>query len=282
MVCRLLEALPGSHLSSRSHSTIVDNSWLYYNLRACIAVSASGGFRRAEISLPAGNAFSAMHMSRASLFFIINKQVVRAPSRQALLGMHEGIILRDLALHCWVAPRELRVTPMFTYAANSGIANRKPITQDFLDLTLRTLLRSWLDEDSARLYSWHSFRIGLACALKAAGAPDPTILALCRWRSKEYIPTYGRINHEMSCGWLDAAASQDISSIQTPNIGSIPSVLPPETYQYLAAVLALERNLTFEEIRGLTGLLPELDDDDFMRDLTLTPNNHGAESDDDA
>ena len=93
MVCRLLEALPGSHLSSRSHSTIVDNSWLYYNLRACIAVSASGGFRRAEISLPAGNAFSAMHMSRASLFFIINKQVVRAPSRQALLGMHEGIIL---------------------------------------------------------------------------------------------------------------------------------------------------------------------------------------------
>ena len=86
----------------------------------------------------------------------------------------------------------------------------------------------------------------------------------------------------MSCGWLDAAASQDISSIQTPNIGSIPSVSPPETYQYLAAVLALERNLTFEEIRGLTGLLPELDDDDFMRDLTLTPNNHGAESDDDA
>ena len=59
-------------------------------------------------------------------------------------------------------------------------------------------------------------------------------------------------------------------------------MLPPETYQYLAAVLALERNLTFEEIRGLTGLLPELDDDDFMRDLTLTPNNHGDESDDDA
>ena len=59
-------------------------------------------------------------------------------------------------------------------------------------------------------------------------------------------------------------------------------MLPPETYQYLAAVLALERNLTFEEIRGLTGLLPELDDDDFMRDLTSTPNNHGAESDEDA
>jgi hypothetical protein len=86
----------------------------------------------------------------------------------------------------------------------------------------------------------------------------------------------------MSCGWLDAAASQDISSIQTPNIGSIPSVLPPETYNYLAAALALERNLTPEEIRGLTGLLPQLDDDDFMRDLASAPIVGGAESEDDA
>jgi hypothetical protein len=171
---------------------------------------------------------------------------------------------------------------MFTYEADSRFVNRKPITRDILDLTLRALLRSWLNEDVACLYSWHSFRIGLACALKAAGAPDPIILALCRWRSKESIPTYGRINHEMSCGWLDAAASQDISSIQTPNIGSIPSVLPPETYNYLAAALALERNLTPEEIRGLTGLLPQLDDDDFMRDLASAPIVGGAESEDDA
>ena len=59
-------------------------------------------------------------------------------------------------------------------------------------------------------------------------------------------------------------------------------MLPPETYNYLAAALALERNLTPEEIRGLTGLLPQLDDDDFMRDLASAPIVGGAESEDDA
>ena len=51
----------------------------------------------------------------------------------------------------------------------------------------------------AVLFTWHSFRSGVACALRAAGAPDGVLLALLRWRSKSSIPAYGRLSFETTC-----------------------------------------------------------------------------------
>ena len=60
---------------------------------------------------------------------------------------------------------------------------QKPVRQGYADKMLRGLLLTSMSPEVARRYSWHSFRIGLACALRAAGAPDSVILALCRWKS---------------------------------------------------------------------------------------------------
>jgi hypothetical protein len=103
-----------------------------------LALSGSGGFRLAEVSLVDGTDFTAMKMPRASLFFIIKGVVKRCPSAQELSNMKPGedrvdvlacaakndplvlnflpspiivgfnskdpedagLILRDLALHC--------------------------------------------------------------------------------------------------------------------------------------------------------------------------------------
>lgn len=74
-----------------------------------------------------------------------------------------GLVAHEIAEPCHGGARE--TTPLFcdaegrayTYAVWSG--------------ELFRLLRTLLGERLAQLYSWHSFRIGLACALSQAGCP---------------------------------------------------------------------------------------------------------------
>jgi hypothetical protein len=127
---------------------ILPGSWLARNVKAAIALSASGGFRRSEVSVSERTDFTAMDMSRASLFFIIKGEIIRNPSALQLqsmcegdyigviacptkndpLGIHfmpfpiiisfhpyqledPGVIFRDFALHCPLATQDLRRTP---------------------------------------------------------------------------------------------------------------------------------------------------------------------------
>jgi hypothetical protein len=60
------------------------------------------------------------------------------------------------------------------------------------------------------LFTWHSFRSGVAFALRAAGAPDRVLLALLRWRSKSSIPGYGRFSFETASSWLDQASITEL------------------------------------------------------------------------
>jgi hypothetical protein len=67
--------------------TIQCNSWLARNIKGALALSGSGGFRLAEVSLIDGSDFTALKMSRASLFFIIKGVVKRCPSAQELSNL---------------------------------------------------------------------------------------------------------------------------------------------------------------------------------------------------
>ena len=91
---------------------------------------------------------------------------------------------------------------------------------------LRALLSWFLSPEQADWYSWHSFRVGLACALLAAGAPDSIILALCRWRSTASLRIYARLNREVYGQWLDNADGQSLSSVQGANLPQLPGSLP--------------------------------------------------------
>ncbi len=309
MLRSMLANLHGLRLRSREHPVIESDSWLGRNIKAALCLSSAGGFRKAEVSLAPGEEFHAMHMSRASLFFIVRENVERAPSQDTLrsmkkrdrvgvlavpckndpLGLHFlpfplifnfnpddnadlGLTLRDLALHCWVPADELRATPMFTYSKS-----KKALRRDFLDLVLKALLLTFLTVSEADQYSWHSFRIGLACSLRAAGAPDWVIMALCRWRSAASIPVYARINYAVSADWIDEAGRQQVASIQVPNLpgmsgqtpprrGNVPSELPEETYSLLEKALAISDTLEPSVIHSLVKNIPETDDDEFMRE----------------
>ena len=113
----------------------------------------------------------------------------------------------------------------------------EPMRQSFLRKALRALLLWFLSPEQADWYSWHSFRVGLACALLAAGAPDSIILASCRWRSTASLRIYARLNREVYGQWLDNADGQSLSSVQGANLPQLPGSLP------VANITALDARL---------------------------------------
>jgi len=301
MVKKLLRSVDGLKTTFPKLPMILPGSWLVRNVKAAIALSASGGFRRSEVSVSERTGFTAMDMSRASLFFIIKGEIIRNPSALQLqsmgegdyigviacptkndpLGIHfmpfpiiisfhphqledPGVILRDFALHCPVSTQDLRRTPLFTHSAQG-----KPLGYNFLVQILAALLPLVVPQASRSNYSWHSFRIGLACALRAAQAPDWVLLALLRWRSSSSIPGYGRMSFESAASWLDQATAQEASSVQATNLpiaSALPNALSSEAYSYLDR--AWGQSLLATKLSSLQTLLPQLDDDDFMSELT--------------
>jgi hypothetical protein len=67
-------------------------------------------------------------------------------------------------------------------------------------------------------HSWHSFRIYLACALKAANADDSRIKAMVRWVSEKSLHIYARDNRHDYGDWLSKALTADVSSVSIANL----------------------------------------------------------------
>jgi hypothetical protein len=309
MVKALIRAVNGLPTTLRNLGTIQCDSWLARNVKGALALSGSGGFRLAEVSLVDGTDFSALKMSRASLFFIIKNVVKRCPSAQELSNMEPGedrvgvlacaakndplvlhflpspiivgfnpkdpedagLILRDLALNCSVPLSKMRSTPLFTYSPGG-----KALGYNFLSGVFKTLLRQILPVASAELFSWHSFRSGLACALRAAQAPDWVLLALLRWRSKSSIPGYGRLSFQAATTWLDQASAQNQTTLTAASLPSlsqevahIPNVLPESTYDYLDKAKSL--HIDQVDLQSFHEGLPQYDEDGFMAELQALP-----------
>jgi hypothetical protein len=75
-----------------------------------------------------------------------------------------------------------------------------------------------LSADRADRYSWHSFRIGLASRLKASNCDDATIQACCRWATTTSIRLYARMGRMQYADILDAAAAQQVDSVQAATL----------------------------------------------------------------
>ena len=251
MICNMLELPTGTRLGP---STVIDWDRLEWaSLRGVICLLAQSGFRKAEVSLPSGVEFGPMHLSLANLVWRIRaveedggERLIIYPTVEQLRKLAPGdyALLRpppskadQLGLH-WGAdpiylpwdPRqpmnaavqlaalerlrkvhgpERRAVPLFVDGRN------RPWHHGLLDMRLKQLLAAiGVSEAEAKRYSWHSFRIYLACALLAAGADAPTIQALLRWRSAEALKLYARMNAEVYAGWLSSASTADISSVR--------------------------------------------------------------------
>ena len=72
--------------------------------------------------------------------------------------------------------------------------------------------------ETAKLYTWHSFRSYLATALYAANVKPATIQAMLRWQTEESLRAYSRLSRHMAARHLESAANAVVSSVQSTNV----------------------------------------------------------------
>jgi len=77
-----------------------------------------------------------------------------------------------------------------------------------VDYHLEHLLRANVPEERIKAYSFHSSRIGFACALLAASCPYDMIQAPARWRSDRSVAIYARLNPSEYSGCVMKAMQQ--------------------------------------------------------------------------
>ena len=106
-------------------------------------------------------------------------------------------------------------TPLFVDAQGALVSHRH------LDRILDALLATCFDSAVAATHSWHSFRIGLACALHAADASDAVIQLACRWLSPDSLRLYRRLGTAEVIRWVDAAEKVHVDTIQQGNVVTV-------------------------------------------------------------
>ena len=116
--------------------------------------------------------------------------------------------IRDAALRhpCHGEARD--TTPLF--ADQDG----KPHSHSHLDALLRKVLTYTVGPERAQLYSWHSARIGLACALRAANCPPETVQLICRWMCPESLRVYALKGTSEHALWVSRAMSANVDAVR--------------------------------------------------------------------
>jgi len=247
---RTLLATPNG--TKLGNSTLDWSSPLFLCLAAMFALGSGTGFRKAEVSLPDGSDFDDRRLRRSSLLWLIDGTLHASPSPELLASM---VPLRDMAVikpprskadqdgtkfgthpiyqifdpsdsanaATWLRRIELTFplhgalrlhSPLFF----SNSHDFSPILHSTVDRILGHLLRFHLPPQTASNYSFHSFRIGFACSLLAAGCPYDMIQALARWSSVESVKIYARLNPSDYSSWVAKALLQNTPSTTTANL----------------------------------------------------------------
>ena len=151
----------------------------------------------------------------------------------------------DCAFLC-LAELELEVAPASREAPLFADDEGEPFLFSGLDSALRAALLSFLPNTRVQRLSWHSWRIRLACLLKALGPTNggdsDTIQAALRWKTDQSLRIYARFNRDYYADLLDRAWKNDVRSI---NVASLPEF--GEEQRLLAMHQALESDDLFTE-----------------------------------
>jgi len=113
----------------------------------------------------------------------------------------------EIAFPCHGAQR--RGCPLF-FTDPHGVV---PMSHSTVDTYLRHFLLCHVSAEEAETYSFHSFRIGFATSLLAAGCSYDMIQALVRWRSPQSLLIYARMDPLVYTGWIAQALQQDPCTI---------------------------------------------------------------------
>jgi len=211
------------------------------------------GFRLGEIVQHTSH--EVMHLTLSSLSWLIGGVTMTRPTRAQLCGLRPG---RDKALvspprakpdqwgeiHC-PFPVSFTYSPDNPIDAASGLRdielmhiahgqpldrsatalfcdiNHQPYTHHYLHHLLRCVLPHLYGERVARLYSWHSYRLGLATALHAAKVDDGMIQLICRWMCPKSLHVYRRMGTNEHERLTRSAMTANVELIQSTNIPKI-------------------------------------------------------------
>ena len=146
--------------------------------------------------------------------------------------------LRDLELRDGIRCSNRSTTPLF------GDAEGEPYTHHFLHSMLRTVLAHLYGPQVASLYSFHSFRSGLATALHAAGVEDPMIQLICRWMCPESLHVYRRMGVAEHESLIRKASTCSVDCMQSVNA---PAVVQDQALALLAAEFRQDRSDSDQE-----------------------------------
>ena len=162
----------------------------------------------------------------------------------AILTFHDddpinaAAALRDLELRDGIGCSNRSITPLF------GDAEGEPYTHHFLHTMLRTVLAHLYGPRVASLYSFHSFRSGLATALHAAGVEDPMIQLICRWMCPESLHVYRRMGVAEHESLVRKASVCSVDCMQSVNA---PAVVQDQALALLAAEFRQDRSDSDQE-----------------------------------
>ena len=233
----------------------LDDANTRYAFRAFTAVLRQTGMRKSELALQRGEQYSRRHASRANLSWCLRGRVYSSPPPGMLAQPRVGdyailvppvskadangevwgalpIYLHysadpDAAFH-HLAALEIAMPVAASARAHVPLISpdgARPFAGAALDAALLAILTLLLGRTGASLYSWHSARIYLACALLAAGATGPQIQALCRWQSEDSLRVYARLNAERYDSLLSSAATASVHSVSTASLPALSSEL---------------------------------------------------------
>ena len=98
------------------------------------------------------------------------------------------------------------------------------------------------------ILSMHSYRIRLACRLRAAGARDGRIQAYCRWQCPESLHIYARWDLDEYVQWLRKARATSVSTAEGVNL---PALEHGTNLAKLAGHLRRQKNI--DDLEAPTG-----------------------------
>ena len=116
--------------------------------------------------------------------------------------------LRDAELRQPCHGEARATTPLF--ATRDG----QPLRHGTMDRLLRAALTRTIGATAATLYSWHSARIGLACALRASGCPPDTVQLICRWMCPESLRVYALKGVSEHASWVVKAMRAHVDAVR--------------------------------------------------------------------
>jgi len=120
--------------------------------------------------------------------------------------------LRDIELRYGCRCPDRASCPLF------ATSDMQPYTHAFLHSLLRRWLAHAFGTAAAHLYTWHSYRSGLATALHAAGVDDGMVQLICRWMCAASLHTYRRMGVSEHERLIRLASGVDVNLIQSVNV----------------------------------------------------------------